>query len=453
MILSDDRSGSGLAITSQIAHTTSIDRYAMLNPATDPSNSSAAPTAAPTAELAIGVAGLSDYLKLLLEENPQLQKIWVVGEVSSARSHSQGCFFTLQEPDGSAAINCVVWRSQLAKLTALPEVGEQVTVLGQVRLYPKRGSYQLTVWQVLPAGEGLQALRYRQLRSRLAAEGLFDRARKRPLPPYPQTLAVVTSPQAAAWGDIQRSLAQRNPSLQILLSPAIVQGQQAPASIAAAIARVIRDGRADLLLLSRGGGASEDLACFDDERVVAAIAHAPIPVITGIGHERDESLADLVADVCAHTPTAAVEQAVPSLDALYSEQVEYLQRIAQVVSQRLYRAQQQVRSLQVRLQRLRLDRQLAQHQRDLSWQRHQLINHLTQRLQQAQQRHQRLQEKLTALDPAAVLKRGYALVKVAGQLATHAAQLPPGTELDIQLAQGQLKATVTSHDLDSTSLP
>jgi exodeoxyribonuclease VII large subunit len=404
-----------------------------------------------TADLAVGVAGLTDYLKLLLEENPQLSKIWVVGEVSSARNHSQGCFFTLQEPDGSAAVNCVVWRSQLPRITAMPEVGEQMTVLGQIRLYPKRGSYQLTVWQVLPAGEGLQALRYRQLRSRLAAEGLFDQSRKRPLPAHPQTLAVVTSPQAAAWGDIQRTLLQRNPSLQVLLSPATVQGDQAPASIAKAIARVIQDGRADVLLLARGGGASEDLACFDDERVVAAIARSPIPVITGIGHERDESLADLVADRCAHTPTAAAEQAVPSLDDLYREQVQYLQRIAQMVTRRLQLTQAELGSVRTRLQRLRLDRQLLVHQRDVSWQRQQLIAGLTQRLQLAQHQHQLLREKLATLDPESVLRRGYALVKVQGQIAMDAAQLLPGTELEIKLGKGQVKAIVTEEPDDAIS--
>ncbi|MEL7067108.1 MAG: exodeoxyribonuclease VII large subunit [Cyanobacteria bacterium J06581_3] len=396
-------------------------------------------------DIAIGVAGLTDYLKLLLEEDDQLRKIWVVGEVSSARNHRQGCFFTLQEPDGSAAVNCVVWRSQLPRLTAMPEVGEQVTVLGQIKLYPKRGSYQLTVWQVLPAGEGLQALRYRQLRARLAAEGLFDTARKRPLPAYPQTLAVVTSPQAAAWGDIQRTLVQRNPSVKVLLSPATVQGAQAPASIAKAIARVAEDGRADALVLARGGGASEDLVCFDDERVVMAIATSPIPVITGIGHQRDESLADLVADVCAHTPTAAAEQVVPSLDDLYGEQVQYLQRVGQVVARRLNTAQQAVRSLETRLQRLRLDRQLAQHQKDVAWQRQQLLTSLEKRLQLAQHQHQLLRDKLSTLDPEAVLRRGYAVVKAAGKIATTASQLPPGTELDIQLGQGTLKASVTEN--------
>ncbi|MGB3291672.1 MAG: exodeoxyribonuclease VII large subunit [Phormidesmis sp.] len=396
-----------------------------------------------TAALAVGVAGLTDYLKLLLEEDPQLRKIWVVGEVSSAHHHRQGCFFTLQEPDGSATVNCVVWKSQLSRLAALPEVGAQVTVLGQIRLYPKRGSYQLTVWQVLPAGEGIQALRYQQLRSRLAAEGLFDLARKRPLPAYPETLAVVTSPQAAAWGDIQRTLLQRNPTVSLLLSPATVQGEQAPASIAAAIARVITDGRADVLLVARGGGASEDLTCFDDEQVVWAIAQSPIPVITGIGHERDESLADLVADVCVHTPTAAAERAVPSLDQLYGEQVAYLQRLGQVVARRLQTAQNQVRSLQQNLHRLRLDKQIAQQQQDIRWQRQRLTGSLTQRLQQAQHQHQILQEKLATLDPQAVLRRGYALVKAEGQVVTEADSVSVGTELEIQLGQGQLKATVT----------
>ena len=394
-------------------------------------------------EVAIGVAGLTDYLKLLIEEDPQLRKIWVVGEVSSANNHRQGCFFTLQEPDGSAAVNCVAWRSQLSKLATLPQPGEQVTVLGQIKLYPKRGSYQLTAWQVLPAGEGLQALRYRQLRSRLAAEGLFDLERKRSLPPYPQVLAVVTSPQAAAWGDIQRTLAQRSPGTQVLLSPATVQGTQAPASIVKAIERVTADGRADLLLLARGGGASEDLACFDDERVVMAIASAPIPVITGIGHQRDESLADLVADVCAHTPTAAAEQAVPSLDRLYSEQVSYLQRVAGALSTRLRLAQQNIRRLQTRLAQQRLDRQLAQHQKDIDWQRQQLISHLSARLRAAQHQHERLAEKLAALNPEAVLRRGYALVRADKQIVTDAKDLPVGAEIEVQLGQGSVKATVS----------
>ncbi|MEL7332207.1 MAG: exodeoxyribonuclease VII large subunit, partial [Cyanobacteria bacterium J06560_2] len=231
--------------------------------------------------------------------------------------------------------------------------------------------------------------------------------------------------------------------------PATVQGAQAPASIANAFMRVAKDGRADVVILARGGGAAEDLACFDDERVVMAIAASPVPVLTGIGHQRDESLADLVADDCAHTPTAAAEQVVPSLDELYGEQAHYLQRVGRVLAHRLQSAQQQVRSLQTRLQRLRLDRQIAQHRKDISWQRQQLIASLTQRLQLAQHQHQLLQEKLTTLDPEAVLKRGYAVVSSAGRIATTAKQLPPGSEIDIRLGADHLKAVVVEADVES----
>ncbi|MEM9980317.1 MAG: exodeoxyribonuclease VII large subunit, partial [Cyanobacteria bacterium P01_D01_bin.2] len=180
---------------------------------------------------AVSVAGVTEYIQLLLEGDDHLRNIWVIGEVSSARQHGSGCFFSLQETDGSATLNAVVWRSQLPKLSVIPKMGEQVVVLGQLKVYPKRGTYQLTTWQVLPAGAGLQALRYRQLRQRLASEGLFDPEHKRPLPVFPHCIAVVTSPQAAAWGDIQQTLNQRHPGLRVLLSPATVQGAQAPGSI------------------------------------------------------------------------------------------------------------------------------------------------------------------------------------------------------------------------------
>jgi exodeoxyribonuclease VII large subunit len=202
-------------------------------------------------DTALSIAGLTDYIRLLLEQDNQLRQVWVTGEVSSANQHRSGLFFTLQDPDGSAAIKCVVWNSQLTKLAQIPIRGEQIIILGSIRVYPQRGEYQLTVWQVLPAGVGLQALRYQQLKNRLLAEGLFDPERKRSLPIHPQTIAVVTSPTAAAWGDIQKTLKQRYPGLHVLFSPATVQGEQAPASIVKAIARVERDNRAQVLILSR----------------------------------------------------------------------------------------------------------------------------------------------------------------------------------------------------------
>jgi exodeoxyribonuclease VII large subunit len=362
-------------------------------------------------DTALSVAGLTAYIQALLEYDDQLRQVWVTGEVSSANRHRSGLFFTLQDPDGKAAINCVVWNSQLDKLVQMPTQGEQAVVLGSIRLYPQRGQYQLTVWQTLPAGEGLLALRYRQLRNRLEAEGLFDPELKRSLPTHPQIIAVVTSPSGAAWGDIQKTLKRRYPGLHVLFSPALVQGEGAPASIVAAIERVERDGRAEVLILSRGGGAVEELACFNNERVVRAVANCSIPVITGIGHQRDESLADLVADACVHTPTAAAEQVVPELTDLYAQHQQRITALNEAVNQQLETAHNQVQRLRNRLRRLRLDQQIQQEMQSLSWRRQQLVQATTQRFGQATQHCQLLQQKLATLDPKAVLKRGYAVVR------------------------------------------
>jgi exodeoxyribonuclease VII large subunit len=395
-------------------------------------------------DAALSVAGLTDYIQELLEQDDQLRQVWVTGEVSSANRHRSGLFFTLQDPDSKASIQCVVWSSQLSKLLQVPVSGEQLIILGSLRVYPQRGQYQLSVWQALPAGEGLQALRYRQLRNRLEAEGLFDEERKRSLPTHPEIISVVTSPQAAAWGDIQRTLRRRYPGLQVLLSPAQVQGELAPASIVAAIKRVEQDGRAQLLILSRGGGASEDLACFNDERVVRAIAECPIPVLTGIGHQRDESLADLVADVCAHTPTAAAELAVPELVTLYAEHQERKRVLNEAVTQVFKSSHNQLQRLEDRLRRLPLSLKLQQEEQAIAWKRQQLLQATSRHLQQATQHCQMLRQKLATLDPESVLQRGYAVVRSAdGTIARSAANLVPGQVLQIQLGQGQIKVKVT----------
>jgi len=394
-------------------------------------------------ELALSVTGLTDYIQELLEQDEQLLRVWVIGEVSSTNRHRSGMFFTLQDPDSKASIQCVAWSSQLSKLSQLPTTGEQLLVLGSMRVYPQRGQYQLNVWQALPAGEGLQALRYRQLRQRLQAEGLFDQECKRPLPTHPQVIAVVTSPQAAAWGDLQRTLRQRYPGLQVLLSPAQVQGELAPASIVEAIERVEADRRAQLIIVTRGGGAVEDLACFNDERVVRAIAQCSIPVLTGIGHQRDESLADLVADASAHTPTAAAELAVPELESLMLEHQQRQLALKEALTEVFTASNTRLQQLEERLQRLPIDRQLQQEKQAIAWKRQQLIQATSQHLSRATQHCQLLQQKLATLDPNHVLKRGYAVVRSTdGKIVRQATNLVPGEELQIQLEEGQVTVTV-----------
>jgi exodeoxyribonuclease VII large subunit len=294
------------------------------------------------------------------------------------------------------------------------------------------------------------------LRDRLEAEGLFDPERKRPIPPHPQVIAVVTSPQAAAWGDIQRTLKRRYPGLRVQFSPALVQGDQAPEAIVAAIQRVEQAGEAEVLLLSRGGGATEDMACFNDERVVRAVAVCSIPVIAGIGHQRDESLADLAADVCAHTPTAAAEQAVPELAALYASHQERVQWLQDAVAQYWQVKEGQLQRSRDRLKPRLLELRIQQETQTQQRLQHQLLRGVQQQFQQTYQHYHLLRQKLSTLDPSAVLKRGYALVRqLDGTIARSADDVQPGQPLQIQLTQGRIQVEVTAilEDYPNPSIP
>jgi exodeoxyribonuclease VII large subunit len=404
-------------------------------------------------DVPLTVEGLTLHIQGLLEHDPELRQVWVMGEVSSSSRYRSGIFFTLQDPDADASISCVVWNSQINQLAHLPVPGEQFIILGRIRLHRKRGSYQLNVWQSLPAGEGLRALRYRQLRHALEQEGLFDDAYKRPLPPHPQTVAVVTSPQAAAWGDIQRTLRRRYPGLHVLFSPALVQGDQAPDSIVRAIQRVEADGRAEVLLLSRGGGATEDMDCFNDEQVVRAIAHCSIPIVSGIGHQRDESLADLVADLCVHTPTAAAEQSVPLLSKLYEKHVERYAHLQVALANHIRAKDDQIHRLRENLNRLQVNQQIEHEQQAMDWFRQRLTQTVKQRLRSAAQHQTLLQQKLQTLDPKAVLKRGYALMKDADHRVVRSTHdLSPGQSATVLLGDGAVTVTVNSvHDTSDTS--
>ncbi|MDE5084742.1 MAG: exodeoxyribonuclease VII large subunit [Trichodesmium sp. St18_bin1] len=370
----------------------------------------------------ISVAGITFYIKEILEQDYQLQQISVIGEVSSTNLNSGSLYFTLSESDNSASIPCAIWRNTLQNIHHQPQKGEQIIVTGTISFYLPRGNYKLIVNTVYLAGEGIQNLRYLQLRSRLKAEGLFDQKNKRTLPKFPKTLAVVTSDNAAAWGDIKRTIKQRYPLVKILLSPTLVQGEFAPITIVEAIQRVELDGRAEVIILARGGGAIEDLSCFNDERVIRVIADCKIPIITGIGHQRDETLTDLVADYSAHTPTAAAEKVVPNQNQLYDEYYQIVARIIDALRTRLNEEKANLKSLKNRLKNIP--------QTSIS-------------LDKAIVKYQILKQKLTALNPRAVLSRGYAVVqKTDGKLVNSTTDLSKDQELIIQLNSGKVKVKI-----------
>ncbi|MDP9270726.1 MAG: exodeoxyribonuclease VII large subunit, partial [Chloroflexota bacterium] len=256
------------------------------------------------------VTDLNRRVRSLLDGDPQLADVWVEGEISAPSFPPSGhCFFTLK--DAASQVRAVIFREELGRALVRPEHGMAVICHGRIRAYEPQGVYQLYVESLTPAGPGDLHARYEQLRARLAAEGLFDADRKRPLPRWPRRIGVVTSPVGAVWQDIRNVVRRRYPLVELVLAPAAVQGEAAAPAIATALQRLYRQPGLDLVIVARGGGSLEDLWAFNDERVVRSIVAAPVPVIAGVGHESDVTLADFAADVRAATPSAAAELAVP----------------------------------------------------------------------------------------------------------------------------------------------
>lgn len=398
------------------------------------------------------VSQLTAHIKDLLDSDDLLQAVWLTGEVSNfKRAMPSGhCYFTLK--DRGAAISCAMWNSMAAQLPRLPADGEQVLAFGYVSVYEPQGRYQFYVQHLEPAGVGRLYAELEALKARLAAEGLFSEERKRPLPPLPRRIGVVTSPQAAALRDILRTLAVRYPLVEVILSPTAVQGADAPPQIVAALERLYRWSETveplDLIIVARGGGSVEELWAFNDEQVARTIAASPVPVVSGVGHETDFTLADFAADLRAPTPTAAAVLATPHRDDL-AQQVRKLSDRLQVAAQRRLAAER------LALEQARRSLKRASPQSALARQR-QRVDDLSQAAAR-QMRHalalhrarlEGLVARLRGLDPQAVLARGYAIVRIlpSGAILTAVRQVQPGDRLSIQVADGRVQSVVLAAD-------
>src|SRR3990170_1201822 len=276
-------------------------------PDEDEAGSAEAPRAAPRI---LRVTDLNRRVRSLLDSDSVLADVWVEGEVSQPSFPPSGhCFFTLK--DSTSQLRAALFREELARAVVRPEHGMNVIIHGRVRAYEPQGVYQLYVESITPAGAGDLHARYEALRKQLAAAGLFDDARKRPIPRWPRRIGVVTSPVGAVWRDINNVLRRRFPLVELVLSPSVVQGPTAAPAVVRALQRLYAQEALDVIILARGGGSLEDLWCFNDERVVRAVADAPVPIIVGVGHESDVTLADFPPDLRAPTPSAAAELATP----------------------------------------------------------------------------------------------------------------------------------------------
>ena len=387
------------------------------------------------------VSQVTAYLRESLEGDPLLSDLFVVGEVSNLRVSAAGhSYFTLK--DGQAVLNCVMFKGQPG--SDLLADGGAVSTHGRISFYEPRGSTDYMVDLAMPEGVGELALELERLKVRLEAEGLFEESRKRPLPAFPQVIGVVTSPSGSVFHDIQNVVARRFPLVELLLSPSQVQGSSAAANLVSALEKLNQDGRADVIIVARGGGSLEELWPFNEEAVARAIYASRIPIVSGVGHETDLTIADLVADLRAPTPSAAAELVVPNAGALRQELVELMERYL-----RAFTHQHEARHSSVSA----MARRLAAGLPDLgTWRRRVddmgrgLQSKWTSRLDRSQLQVGSLEQRLQALEPAATLQRGYSVVQRAdtGEVVLSTKQVGPGDGLSINVSDGQIPALTGS---------
>ncbi|MEW5958092.1 MAG: exodeoxyribonuclease VII large subunit [Chloroflexota bacterium] len=387
------------------------------------------------------VGAVTAYIRQKFEADLTLQDLWLEGEISNWKQAASGhIYFTLK--DAAASMRCVIWRSQAGRLIYKPRRdGEAVLAHGRISVYEAGGNYQFYVDDLEPVGQGALYAEFERIKARLSAEGLFEAGRKQPLPPFPCRIGVVTSPDGAALRDILNVLRRRYPLAQVILSPTQVQGETAPPQIVAALQALTRQ-PVEVIIVARGGGSLEDLWAFNDERVARAIAACPIPIVSGVGHEVDFTIADFVADVRAPTPSAAAELVAPDrleLRRLLREQQLALLGAAQ---QLVAAARSRVQARQWALGRVSPQAQFNNYRQQVDALTGRAARSLQHRLSLQRVRVNNLAAQLGALDPRSTLRRGYAIVQKGLTVVTQIGQVSPGEKLTVQVSDGSFGAAV-----------
>ena len=355
------------------------------------------------------VSQLTLRIRRLLEDNPELQDVWVEGEISNlSRPASGHIYFTLK--DKNASLRCVMWKTDVLRTRPSMQEGGAVEVHGKIAVYEPQGQYQLIANLIRPKGEGALFQEFLRLKSMLEAEGLFDPDHKREIPAFPKTIGIVTSATGAALRDMLNTIRRRQPLARVILAPSPVQGVDAPPALVRAIQDINRQ-NPDVILVARGGGSIEDLWAFNDERVVREVANSNAPVISGVGHETDFTLTDFASDLRAPTPTAAAELATSTtLDDLRFELSAYQTRLTDLISNLLADHQASVSALAARLKYVSPERRIQAEYQHIDELSRRAVSALTHRIQLQSARVDGISKRLGALNPAGILSRGYAII-------------------------------------------
>jgi len=384
----------------------------------------------------LSVGDLNRAIAASLEE--RFDSVWVSGEISNFKAYDSGhWYFSLKDEEGQ--IRCVMFRGRNGQVGFMPQSGDLVEVSANLGLYVPRGDIQLTIQTLRRAGMGGLYEAFLKLKAKLAKEGLFDAERKREIPTHPRSIGIITSPQAAALKDVLSTLARRAPHIPIVIYPTLVQGPDAPAGIISALKAAEKEKAVDVILLVRGGGSIEDLWAFNDEKLAYAIAESSIPIVSGVGHETDVTIADFVADLRAPTPTGAAELAAPRRDQMLQELGAIMQALLQRVNQRIEREAQTLDQLALRLSHA-LPNPDRMREQIYGWQQR-LNQAWTVRVQSWQRNQTHYQLQLEMLNPQRTLERGYAVIlsknEQAMQAVRDSTQLNTEAVYQVRLAKGQ----------------
>lgn len=394
------------------------------------------------AQNVLSITQLNEYIRGRMDSDPLLAQVAVRGEISNYKQYPSGHhYFTLKD-DGSA-LRCIMFKGNAMRLRFRPENGMKIIAMGKVSVYPRDGAYQLYCTAMTMDGVGDLYAAFEQLKKKLAAQGLFDPAHKKPLPRYPGTIGIITSSAGAAVHDMLRILRKRYPLSRVRLLPVRVQGAEAPGEIAAAIGYANHYHLADLLIVGRGGGSIEDLWAFNDEQVAYAIYHSEIPVISAVGHEPDVTISDYVADLRAATPSNAAELAVPDQDALRQSLDAMANAMASSLNRQVKAARQHLMVLSASPALQGPTGYLEQRNQSVELLKNRLVAAQNQNITRAKQRYIAQISKLEAMSPLKVLTRGYSMVQTErGEVVRSVSQVSLGERIRVRLSDGTLSATV-----------
>lgn len=394
------------------------------------------------AQNVLSITQLNEYIRGKMDTDPLLTQVAVRGEISNYKLYPSGHhYFTLK--DEASALRCVMFKGNAMRLRFRPENGMQIIAMGKVSVFPRDGAYQLYCTAMAMDGVGDLYAAFEQLKRKLAAQGLFDPAHKKPIPKFPGTIGIITSSAGAAVHDMLRILRKRYPMSQVRLLPVRVQGVEAPGEIASAIAYANHYKLADLLIVGRGGGSIEDLWAFNDERVAYAIYESEIPVISAVGHEPDVTISDYVADLRAATPSNAAELAVPDQDALRQNLDAMTTAMATNLNRQLKGARQHLQVLSQSPALRSPTAYLEQRGNSLELLKTRLVTAQNRNIDRNNARYIAAVSKLDAMSPLKVLTRGYSMAQTeSGQVLRSVSQVEPGERIRISLSDGKLSATV-----------